>query len=423
MKAKRSLVIAGLAVMAGVIIFMAVPIFYTGPIRYGSQDADGGQRQSKDNRAVNHGSAWSRASRILSNAWDVVPGLAELAASVQGLKRDWDDSGKLTALLREWNYLDDERRRAMVRDLTASLEEPAICDLLTRLNGLAAEELCLELQRALFERLAELDPPRAAILAEELLQAEQREKTFLRIAQRWCGTDPAAATDWALNLEPSPVREEIIRSMAERLVSKVPSTAGKLIAALDGPDRRNLLHKLALEWGTQDFGTALAWARELPEGADKAQYLMHLGYQWERQDVREALRFAEALPEGQDDLVVSLATRWVKRDAQAAADWAASLPEGSRRDKIIASLTAAWATQDLAAASQFVMGLPSGTAQQEATISVISAWSAIDPVSAAQWVEQLPDGRLRDYAAENVAFHWSQSDAAQAAAWLACLKN
>ncbi|HXK62028.1 MAG TPA: hypothetical protein PLP42_19255 [Acidobacteriota bacterium] len=205
------------------------------------------------------------------------PDLLESAPRMESLKRNWSDEGGLAALA-DLGNANRRLRREVLHDFVATLDESSVYDLLARLNGLDSEDLRADLKQSLLERLAELNPPRAAMLVDELPDTNERADLMLHVARHWSGADLSTATEWAVELPEGTPKELTIRFLAENAMSEAPATAGQLIMTLpEGPVKSNLLDQLVREWSAEDFDAALAWAQSLPEGSDKARVLMRLG--------------------------------------------------------------------------------------------------------------------------------------------------
>ena len=322
MKNKRVSMIVFLTVVAGVAALFVMPVLYDrSPVR-STDDAQRSEQgrdcPTREPRLVIPGSSeQSAAGQAQGGRMDT------LGAGATKFKRDWDDAGRVAVLEWEWTRADGDRRRHLLDDFVAHLDEAVIRRFLLNLD-MVQEAIRSDLQGALLVSLTRFDAPGAAALAEELVKTRQAE-VFAQIAGQWAQADLTAAADWTMSLANARVREEAL----QRLMKQDPSTAARLISSLAGGQlKTDMLDRLVAQWSGRDFEAALTWAKELPEEGDRMRSLMQLSYQWERQDPKGALKFAQGLPEGRDDLIVSLAGRWVQRDPPAAAAWANALPAG-----------------------------------------------------------------------------------------------
>jgi len=318
------------------------------------------------------------------------------------------------------------QHRSLIEQFCAELDAEATQTVLAHLERLAPEALRSELMRALFLRLAELDPARAAELAGEHLRAwgieadtEVIAEVRLVIAKHWAESNLLGTARWVQKWPDDSVRETVALWLVPLLEQSNPTVAGELILSLsDSPAKTEALDRLVMTWREHDFAGALAWVKELPTGEAQERSLLQLAHHWWQADAAAAWAFAQNLPEGQDRLAVLLVNLSMQNNPQATAQWVATLPDGVRKEKVVSSMTATWAEQEPRAAADYVVNLPAGTMQQEAAISVVSAWAGQDPAPAAAWVATFPEGHGREYAIENVAIRWAATDPAATVAWL-----
>jgi len=205
---------------------------------------------------------------------------------------------------------------------------------------------------------AQQSPREALWLASELPSDEQRDGLITHAFRQWASDDPAASMDWAAQMEPSPLRDEVFANLSLSLSETDPMNAAAI----------------ALE--------------NLPPGKQ------------------------------QNDAVVGIVQRWVQNDPVKAATWVSAFPEGALRESVMESLVSLWSENSPDAAAEWLNGVPPGPSR-DAAVSVLASKLAVDfPETAAVWADSIEDPQRREQELTNLGERWLIMDEAAARTWL-----
>jgi len=304
-----------------------------------------------------------------------------------------------------------------LRNAITRLTPAQLLDLLTEFNLTYPEMSHFTTKTALIESLIQRDPYRALIYSYEnpdltgqynfqmLLPVQvgendlQRVADFLKnaptnpyhenyviqLAERWGGTDPAAALAWAKEFDdPSATIDRIYQSWAR----KDPKAVARLLPSQpDSPLRQTMVRAVFFGMANQDPNAAISWIDSLPGreriptsiSAISGLSRMHPSKAAELFD--QTISNESLTKEQQKSLTYSprlIAAEWSETDPKATAQWINELPEGKGRDA--------------------------------ATSSLVKNVVKIDPDSAFEWAETIVDPMVRKEATRQVIYDWGLSD-------------
>lgn len=248
----------------------------------------------------------------------------------------------------------------------------------------------------------------------ELLQlAEQATATggttvaLNAFLSRWLDLDSHGAAACARSLPGRLLGESVIRRVQAVLAQASAADAATFDLGLAGGALQNeLLGQVLPQWAEKNWGSARAWADELPAGPGKQTALLHLLPRWEAEEAEDLLIFARELPPGFAQFQSVVATRQAARDPAGAALWAESLPEGFGRNQVVAAVVTVWAQQSPEAAAAYVAQLPPGAMQQAGLLAVVSVWTGRDREAALAWAASFADGTMREPILDRLAYYW-----------------
>jgi hypothetical protein len=195
-------------------------------------------------------------------------------------------------------------------------------------------------------------------------------------------------------------RDEVFTNLLPALVRQDAEAAAQLAESLDpGPLREQALRTVAQIWAAQDVAGALAWAAQLADGTERNSTLGDVLLQLGQSDPGKALTLVGpyGLADETGDLRGNLAQLWAQKDWLAALAWVQANPAaGLQQDQILERLAYVLAKTSPLEAANFVVGsISPGFTQTEAAIAVVHQWGLQDMAGARAWVEQFPDGELR----------------------------
>lgn len=191
---------------------------------------------------------------------------------------------------------------------------------------------------------------------------------IIRLLNRWAETDPTAAMDYAMSHP--------------------------------GKDRNKRIAGVIGTWAKQDFSTATAWWRGLPEGRTKAHVLIGLTKvlgSVAKQNPTAAVSFLASLPERSDarsDAFRTVAKAWGMNNFSAAVAWWRGLPEGIEKRQALQGLTEYHGYNnrtEFERSIDFAISLPRSVSRQEAILRMAGGWAQQDFNAALEWAQRLPD--------------------------------
>ena len=232
-------------------------------------------------------------------------------------------------------------------------------------------------------------------------------------------TDPAAAWDIAVAMQPGNVRVEALLDIAQRRFDQDAPTALEASAAISDPQlRATVLRTLLLRWAAMDRDAALNWTLSRPRRIDRVQMthvvasyaatevpreMLEVAATFDRDD-RRSIAFAvlrvwartepsaafAALQEMGDyglnkNLNFDLFSKWTLVDPHAALEWTlAQPPTRDRSQLLVHALTRVADSND--EALELANDLEAGPRAQ-AIEAVMYSWGGTDPRAAAAWLD------------------------------------
>lgn len=345
-------------------------------------------------------------------------------------------------------------RGTALRNVLANTDEDGAFELLTQSLELPSRASSRELQSAIIQRLAQVNPARALSIAikldkRELYLADQLVPCLFR---EWARTNLDEAISSARSLEERirrPALEAILQERLDLSQERLRTIARNLgneqvahalflqleiEAAIDNPD--DLWNELAtkLQDDTQQSwklsNVAIAWIEK--SGFDVMDQIVSTltNSQARVQLVRDVLRrVAETDPVSAFEYALSIdddlyniilngvASSWAHVDPEAALAAASQISQSTLRNDVEGTIVRAWASASPKEVLQVANTLPERLSAQ-ATQSAIStiAWSA--PVEAAELVAELEPGPEATQIASDVVYTWSRGDAKAALDWI-----
>jgi hypothetical protein len=200
--------------------------------------------------------------------------------------------------------------------------------------------------------------------------------------------------------------EQVSQNQLVQLIRDNPFAAAGLAQTLEpGPIREQMLRQVAQGWAAQDSTAALEWAAGLADAGEHDSALANVCIQMSQSSPAEAVSAAGQYGlKDEGGLFENMVQQWAGKDEPAALDWVSRQPAGSERDEMMARLAFVEAQISPENAVDLVLReIPPGPAQVEAAISVLHQWGLRDFAGASAWVDQFPAGPLADRARQELA--------------------
>jgi hypothetical protein len=200
--------------------------------------------------------------------------------------------------------------------------------------------------------------------------------------------------------------DEVSQNQLRLLIQRDPSAAAGLALGLDpGPIREQMLRQIAQGWAAQDSAAALAWAAGLTDAGERNSVLTDACVGISQSNPAEAINTARQYGvEDKGGFYENMVEQWAVGDMTAALAWVAQFPAGAGRDGMMARVAFVEAQVSPGDAADLVVKeIPPGPAQDEAAMSVLGQWGLRDFTGASAWVDQFPAGPLADRAKQELA--------------------
>jgi hypothetical protein len=197
----------------------------------------------------------------------------------------------------------------------------------------------------------------------------------------------------------------VFTNLLPALIALDPARAGRLAENLEpGPMREELLRRVSHLWSGVDSTAAADWAANLKDDGDRVSALTDVCIQVAQANPALALEMAARYDLGGNGTLENLAQLWAGQDLPSALDWARGQPAGEPRDQMVARVAFVQAQTDPVEAAKLIVNqMTPGEAQNEAALSVLHQWALRDPATAAAWADRFPESPLRQRAFQELS--------------------
>ena len=375
-------------------------------------------------------------------------------ASAQALGPDQSSSATPTSLSDIEQINSPFDRSLALRDLLANTDEEGAFDLLTQSLSLPSHPRSRELQTAIIQRLAQINPSRALTHATKL----DKREPFLpaqfvpNVYKEWAQSNLNEAITSAKSLEESTRRSaseailqeridlpeeklrEIARDLGDEQIAVALIRQLEVNKAIENPARNwsglvsslqdDVQHswnisRVAISWIEESgFGVMDQIVSSLTNSQTKLQVVRNVLNSVAETDPSTAFEYALTI---EDDLynmtLTGVADTWARSDPRAALAAASQVDQSTLRNQLQDSIIRTWAHAEPRGILKSAGELPerlSALATQAAIWSI--AWTS--PREAAELVSELEAGPEKTQIATDVAFTWARGDARAALDWI-----
>lgn len=296
----------------------------------------------------------------------------------------------------------------------------SVAEIELALNHLWNQEGNRDLPHLLLRRWTEESPTAAAAWLMKQPPGPHRRDGAAAIATRWAHLDSATATDWARQLPPDEMESGVL-AIGYELARTAPKDALWLAAALPSNESRNgLIDHAISQWAAHEPEAPAEWASQIPPSPLRDQVFARLATSMSETDPIAAADLAlEHLAPGpqQNDAIVSIVQRWTQRAPSEAAEWVRQFPEGELQATAIENVLQLWAGQDAPAAGNWLNDLEPSPMRDTALAAYAGQLAASDARGAIDWAAKIEDEARRATELERLGARWIASDRAPARSW------
>ncbi len=264
------------------------------------------------------------------------------------------------------------------------------------------------------------DPQAAAAAFLQLPPGESRASALTAVADSFAAESPEQAYVWARSLK-GEERADALDAVIGEMATRDPAAAAKL--AEEEGNNTNLLNTVASEWAAHAPAAAFDWAMEL-DVADRDVVLNEVLANAARHNPKEALRLLDSLPaHEQREALGGVLSGWAELDPAAAGRWALAHGTGEERQAAIEAVADSWASADPEAAASALDEIGPGFGRDALVSQLAWFWSDNDPARAVSWAEQLSSEDERESALAVAVGAWNDSDPQAASRWVRSLRD
>lgn len=268
----------------------------------------------------------------------------------------------------------------------------------------------------------ETDPEAAlAYIDSSGLTDKTREKYLFSAIETLADTDLQRAIALNANMEPSQMRRNATRAIADVLKSDQAALFAWVDQTLEAPDRAPSHQKevLSVMFNIVSDGRTIAeWMGRNPD-APVDSMDVYLAYRdWARSEPRSALESVLSASEPGRVGLQGVMESWAKRDAASAAAWARANMNTPRIKDSLPAVIGALAETDLRTATDWVRELEPGLMTTDLAKAITEEWVQEAPEDARLWIDSLPSGDVRDQALRAALQDWPQDRLEEFDAWL-----
>ncbi|MCB2184360.1 MAG: hypothetical protein KQH63_20215 [Desulfobulbaceae bacterium] len=179
------------------------------------------------------------------------------------------------------------------------------------------------------------------------------------IASQWVEQDIQAAYEWALQLEDSHARHEVLEVIGKTLAKEDPQSAMEWALQFDDETvRAKLVANTIATWSVQDMIGLANWTIRLPETEENNVIIARQFNLWTQFSPDKASQWAVKIDD--HDLmtkaVTTVARFWARSNSKQAADWllATNQIDSEKQIAALSSIVTDWAKQDPTATGNWV---------------------------------------------------------------------
>ena len=339
-----------------------------------------------------------------------------------------------------------------LRVLLSDLNEKQIADLLTQSDDVFEDADRYNLQFAMVQRLAHLNPSRALSLVLEMDTGNNLGNFVTSIFGDWAHSNLDEAISRAGRLKPhfkitalraivqerTDLSDNAIRAIARDLDNEQIATSAiaqrKIEEAIDDPERA--WNELAVD--LQDEPTnartisrvAAAWVEKsglsvldqvyqsLTNTQTRDNVIRRVLVEVARADPEGAFNYALTLENDPYNMIVSnVAGMWSNSDPRSALTAAIGIEKASVRKTVAETVVRAWSNSEPKEVLGEIDSLPSDL-QETASSAALREISSESPEEAAELVAAMEPGSVKTSGAESVVSYWSDRDHKAALDWI-----
>lgn len=343
-------------------------------------------------------------------------------------------------------------QQLVLRTLLSELDEEQVADLLAQSQDIAGDADSYDLQFAMIQRLAHLNPSRALSFVLEMDSNDDPKVLLTNIFGDWAHSNLDEAVARARTLSPyhkrialsaimqerTDLSDNTIHAIAQDLDSERVLTSAnaqqRIEEAIENPEAAwdELVNELQDDLGNLRTlsQVATAWVeksglevldkiyRSLTNSQIRESLMYRVLGEVAKTDPEGALKYASTLENDPHNAIANnVANIWVRSDPRSALRAAAEIEKESVRKAVAETAIKALASSEPKQLLEEIDSLPADF-QEAASIAALDEISSKSPEEAAELVAAMPSGSIKTSGAKSVVRRWSFPDHTAALEWI-----
>lgn len=296
---------------------------------------------------------------------------------------------------------------------------------LQKIAGMPWNAASEQLLQDTLSKWAGTDPAAALQYALQIESRRVRANLISGIFSSWAKTDATGAFQWLMankELDPGTFQaglKPVFSAMAKSSISDAMNMAFAMSPGTDRMAAMRFVMEQAARSGAAPSMTAYMASLQTP--GERQNYATALAQNWAVYAPGEAARWALSLtdPALKKAALTTTMGAWAGDNPRAAAEWVLSLPEGELRVQQIAQITQSWARYDpVKAADWLLTQRPPAPGLDPAVQGLVNVVMRSNPEGAIMWAATISDPKRRNHSIYHASEEWLKSDPAKARAYI-----
>lgn len=296
-------------------------------------------------------------------------------------------------------------------DATARMSVEEVRAALDRIREMDPGPARIMAENALVRRWAQLEPLKTLEWIKDVREPARRHDLKREILLGWAATEPLQALVY-VEMESDKPDGERLRNVFEGAKSADAETAMAFLSRIDETKYGRAAAEIVGHQFTRDPEIVLGRIESMPDGPLKQMSVDRVVDQWARYDPASAKAWMEAhvTPETRLSAHVELGESWARVDPQGATAWFQHLPADQQNPRILDRIVRRWIQYEPETGTEWLRGQPPSPVFDNPRTERAMHAARTDPAEALAWVQTISDPNRRTSTEEHVAWQWFSRD-------------
>ena len=204
---------------------------------------------------------------------------------------------------------------------------------------------------------ADADPLAAAQYALSIEDERIRRRSTWGVAREMAGQDVEQIKNTLNSLPNTDQQAELLAAITSQLSRENPQGSLTLLQEMDPElSNARAVEELIEGWVDNDPAAASQFVLQLPAGEERTSGMVSLIDRWSRQDPVQAGEWLNQFPPSEelDQPVAAYVTRVQRNDPEGALSWASSITDPATRDELMVEVATRWMVRDETSAAAYL---------------------------------------------------------------------